>query len=107
MLLNDDVYKDEYEFHIYLYNPFEDKGMKMAAICIDMDTTSKCLERGDHYIYTTQTYFLSTTILKRGYRLFLHKSPGKCIECKIGFNTWTDKEIKYAHNLRNLLLGNY
>lgn len=99
--------KDDYEFHVFLYNPFEDRIFINAALCFDMQTTNQCLERGHRCIYTTQTHFLSTKILKRGYRLFLHRTKDSVIEIKLGENNWTTRIIKPQHNLKNILLGDY
>lgn len=51
------------------------------------------------YIVTTQMGYLSTMLLEKGYRIFVHPGYDSKYEIKLGQNTCTQKEIRLAHNL--------
>lgn len=52
------------------------------------------------YVFTTQMGLLSTDLVARGCRVFVHNSDEeKPLEICLGSNTWTDKEIRKEHNL--------
>ena len=91
------------EFHVYMYNCFEDKDLDEIGLCIDAKSTKTQLDIQANYIYTTNTHYVSTDLIRRGYRIFIHMDKDRVHEIKIGENDWTDREIKWAHKLETFL----
>lgn len=91
------------EFHVYMYNCFEDEDLDEIGLCIDAKSTKTQLDIQANYIYTTNTHYVSTDLIRRGYRIFIHMDKDRVYEIKIGENDWTDREIKWAHKLETFL----
>ena len=91
------------EFHVYMYNVLEDESMDEIGICVDAKSTKTQLDISANFIYTTNTHFVSTDLIRKGYRIFVHMDRDRVHEIKIGENDWTDREIKWAHKLETFL----
>ena len=91
------------EFHVYMYNVLEDEDMDEIGICVDAKSTKTQLDINANFIYTTNTHFVSTDLIRKGYRIFVHMDKDRVHEIKIGENDWTDREIKWAHKLETFL----
>ena len=91
------------ELHVFIYNPFNDNKYQHAAICMDYKTTEAAIERMDNFIYTTCTRVVTSDMIRKGYRIFIHLDEEKVNEIKIGENDWTDKEIRWSHRLEEFL----
>lgn len=91
------------EFHVYMYNCFEDEDLDEIGLCIDAKSTKTQLDIQANYIYTTNTHYVSTDLIRKGYRIFIHMDKDRVHEIKIGENDWTDREIKWAHKLETFL----
>ena len=65
-----------------------------------VDTTNAIEDERIHRIKTTQMGLLSTTLLVKGFRIFIHDSYHSMYEIKLGSdNDRTTREIKVSHNL--------
>ena len=63
-------------------------------------------EENTEIIYTTCMGYLSTSLFKKGYKIFVHNSPKDKLEIKLGSkNKWTSKEIRMSHNLFKMWLA--
>ena len=63
------------------------------------ETEKKIQERAS-YIITTQMGLLSTRLIEKGYRVFIHPANEDWYEISLGGNnTCTNKELRLAHNL--------
>lgn len=91
------------EFHVYMYNCFEDEDLDEIGLCIDAKSTKTQIDIGANYIYTTNTHYVSTDLIRNGYRIFIHLDKDTVREIKIGDNDWTDREIKWVHKLETFL----
>lgn len=67
--------------------------------------TQLSIKDGIEDIHTVDLSSLSFDLLDSGYRIFLKQKNKRCIELKVGNNDWTNKEIRYAHNLLRLFIG--
>ncbi len=99
------------ELHVYMYTPKSLFKPQLYSYLFDDHTvyvsfkdTEEAIVRGEETIHTTITHFLSFQY--EGYRLFIHLTPDHFEECVIGSkNTWTNRDIGYAHNLEKMLLA--
>ena len=79
--------------HFYEYEPD-------MHIFHSWNTTKNQIEIGKSTIHTTQMGLLSTDLIERGYKIFIHESRANCYEIVLGENNErTDKAIRSAHNL--------
>lgn len=67
--------------------------------CVCWKRTEEAINNSESYIVTTQMGLLSTELLKKGYRVFVHPTREDKYEIRLGENECTDKEIRVAHNL--------
>lgn len=91
------------EIHFFTYDPSisekEDELYYGSLICSWKETLFE-IEKGINNIYTIQMGLLSTRLFEAGYRIFIHESPLRQYEIKLGGdNACTNREIKMGHNL--------
>ena len=81
----------EKEIHFYAY---------YNSHCIHgWRDTKRDIERDQEYIETTQMGLLSTDLLVKGYKVYIHDDYDDKYELKLGDCPRTDKEIRVANNL--------
>ena len=97
-----EVHFFESEDHFNATMRFRDEGIEYGIYNGWKETSevfAKC-PTGLRWVFTTQMGLLSTDLLGRGCRVFVHNSDEeKPLEICLGSNTWTDKEIRKEHNL--------
>lgn len=91
------------EIHFFTYNPLiseeETNFYHHNLICSWKETLFE-IEKGINNIYTMQMGLFSTRLFELGYRIFIHESPLRQYEIKLGGdNVRTNREIKMGHNL--------
>ena len=88
------------EFHVYFTRTHDDN------ILYHYFEVATAIECNQVLINTTLTDFISTKLLEKGYRIFIHTSKSEIIEIKLGCdNTYINKEIRMEHNIRKMLLA--
>lgn len=97
------MYSRKPEFHLYLYS-FE--GMKKDII--NANTIQECKERilARKDVDTYQVMACTTTVLVKGYRIFVHLEHREVLEIELGACEWFGRELKISHNLP-ALIANY
>ena len=65
------------------------------------------IERGDELIETYCTDFFCFDVLKKGYEVVVWKLDGSSVVLSklLGSNPYIEKEIRYAHNARKMLVA--
>lgn len=88
------------EFHLYLYS-FE--GFKKDII--NANTITECKERmrDGKDIDTYQVMACTTTLLVKGYKVYVHLSHFDVLEIVLGECEWFGRELKVHHNLPALI----
>lgn len=62
--------------------------------------TERAIEKKEPIIVTVQMGLMSTRLIEKGYRIFVHLEDGQQYEISMSENnTCTDKEIRPAHNI--------
>lgn len=67
------------EIHFYEQAPQTEN----SKLYIDYVTTNKAIEDKVDFIETTQMHFLSTSLLLKGYRVFIHYAKGDVYEVEL------------------------
>lgn len=81
------------EIHFYEYEP-------NFSVFHSWDLTENQIGIGTNIINTTQMGLLSTELIEKGYRIFIHESEESSYEIVIGGkNERTNKALRLAHNL--------
>lgn len=90
------------EFHLYLYS-FE--GFKKDII--NANTIAECKERmrDGKDIDTYQVMACTTTLLVKGYNVYVHLRPFDVRKIVLGECEWFGRELKVNHNLPALIAG--
>ncbi|MBO7366757.1 MAG: hypothetical protein J6U28_08695 [Bacteroidales bacterium] len=90
------------EFHLYLYS-FE--GAKKDIINANTIGEVKARIREGKDVDTYQVMSCTTTVLQKGYRMFVHQSPNDYpIEIMFGTNLFFgNRELRVSHNLPRLI----
>lgn len=92
------------QLHVWLdHEDFTKFANPSDFLCVSHARTITSLKRRESIIHTTCTHFLTFDMMELGYRLFVHLPGNKIHEIKIGDNDWTDRELRFAHNLERLL----
>lgn len=88
------------EFHLYLYS-FE--GFKKDII--NANTITECKERmrDGKDIDTYQVMACTTTLLVKGYRVYVHLTPYDVMEIILGECGCFGRELRVSHNLPALI----
>jgi len=90
------------EYHLYLYR------ITLTDMLLTVDEVENAIEEGQSVINTVQVCTLSTVLLSKGYRIFIHYKNGdeqKHFEITLGECEHTTREIRIAHNLEKMLLS--
>jgi hypothetical protein len=83
------------EIHFYEYNP----PLYIGALH-DYRHTHYAIQCGKFKaIHTTQMGLLSTSLLEKGYHIFIHEYGREPYEIKLGDNECTNRYIRAGHNL--------
>lgn len=75
--------------------------------CVEFfyDTTLEMINERRPYIRTTQMALLSTDLIAKGYRIFVHDKDGE-YEIKLGGgNERTNKDLRMEHNILKMWLA--
>ena len=94
------------EYHLYLYRPvlFD----IIATMLLTVDEVDNAIDKGQNIICTIQVCTLSTSLLSKGYRIFVHykkEDEQKQFEITLGKCENTTREIRAGHNLEKMLLS--
>lgn len=89
--------KKEIHFYEDLYDLLE--GKQIGTICLSWLDVCIAIRVGDKNIVTTQMSFMSTKLIERGYRLFVHPAKRGTYELTLGACVGTDKEVRPENNL--------
>ena len=90
------------EYHLYLYR------IALKDMLLTVDEVNNAIEGGQNIINTVQVCTLSTVLLLKGYRVFVHYKNGdeqKHFEITLGECEHTTREIRTGHNLEKMLLS--
>lgn len=94
------------QIHFYTFRPGPDTLASMNAhtpLFASWEDTSHAISMCADVIHTTQMGLLSTSLLVKDYRVFIHDDrfePQTSYEIKLGCdNERTNREIKVSHNL--------
>ena len=94
------------EYHLYLYRPalFD----IIATMLLTVDEVDNAIDKKQDIINTIQVCTLSTSLLSKGYRIFVHykkEDEQKQFEITLGECEHTTREIRAGHDLAKLLLA--
>ena len=94
------------EYHLYLYRPalFD----IIATMLLTVDEVDNAIDKKQNIISTIQVCTLSTSLLSKGYRIFIHYKKDdeqKQFEITLGKCEHTSREIRAGHDLARLLLS--
>ena len=73
-----------------------------TLMCKNYADTLMLMEDRVNHIHTTQLSFLSFDLLEKFDKIYLNVND-VVYHLKLGQNTWTDKELRVAHNLLKLV----
>lgn len=91
----------------FVLDTFEYPFISMPTIdCYSYLDTEEAIKCGSKRIRTYDLLHLSFDLLELGYRIYLVKD-GSCLEVYPGMYNHSNKDIRFAHNLRRLLLGGF
>ena len=91
----------------FVLDTFEYPFISMPAIdCYSYLDTEEAIKCGCKRIRTYDLLHLSFDLLERGYRIYLVKDA-KVLEVYPGMDNFSNKDIRFGHNLRRLLLGGF
>ena len=91
----------------FVLDTFEYPFISMPTIdCYSYLDTEEAIKCGCKRIRTYDLLHLSFDLLKRGYRIYLVKDA-KVLEVYPGMDNFSNKDIRFGHNLRRLLLGGF
>ena len=94
------------EYHLWLnIKDFKNSLFNFDGIDLCCSLSEFKQYENDNIIYTTLPCTLSTDLLIRDYKVFVHDLQGNKIEIKLGKNECTSRVIKLGHNLEKLLLA--
>lgn len=85
-------------FHLYLAND-------STEIIHSYAKTKKAIEEDFPVILTTQVMLCKTSLIERGYRIFIYPKIGERFEVTLGACECTDRELRMCHNLPNMLIS--
>ena len=95
------------EVHFYVDTKEETIPDKdLSDLLISFADTKDAFKRGDIIIRTTDLTFLSFDRIERGYDIFVHCN-GRTIKMYPGMDSMSHKDIRFAHDIRRLLVGGY
>lgn len=89
------------EYHLYLYR------LELKDMLLTVDEVDNAIKGGQN-INTVQVCTLSTILLLKGYRVFVHYKNGdeqKHFKITLGGCEHTTREIRAGHNLEKMLLS--
>ena len=87
------------EIHFYEQTPYKSN----KRLYIDYISTNKAIEDNVEFIETTQMHLLSTGLLIKGYKVFIHYAKGDIYEVELyKSRTPHHKVIRPSTNLRAL-----
>lgn len=91
----------------FVLDTFEYPFISMPTIdCYSYFDTKEAIKCGCKCIRTYDLLHLSFDLLELGYRIYLVKDA-KVLEVYPGMDNFNDKDIRFSHNLRRLLLGGF
>lgn len=91
------------EYNLYLYMP--PLIGSVGPMYYTVPEVDFALSRG-YDVNTIQVCTLSTSLIAKGYRVFIHDNPySKPFEVTLGKCERTNREIRMGHNLEHLLLS--
>ena len=91
----------------FVLDTFEYPFISMPTIdCYSYFDTEEAIKCGCKRIRTYDLLHLSFDLLERGYRIYLVKDA-KVLEVYPGMDNFSNKDIRFGHNLRRLLLGGF
>lgn len=96
--------KNKLKKEIHFYKDASSAGV-MNNVLTNHNNTVQSINRGDDVIYTFAISALDfASLLDKGYDIYLHENH-KSFQIKEGSVVATDKEIRKAHNIRNIWIG--
>ena len=91
----------------FILDTFEYKFISLPTIdCYSYLDTEEAIKNGCKRIRTYDLLHLSFDLLELGYRIYLVKDA-RVLEVYPGMYNYSNKDIRFAHNLRRLLLGGF
>ena len=72
----------------------------------DYYNTECAIQRGEEHIMTHSIAHLSFDLITLGYQIFVSYKD-RIIEMKPGMNNASDKDIRFAHNIRKMLIAGF
>ena len=105
---------DKREFHLYFdYRDVPVSGMPRfdSHSCLSVASTLESINGANgvkpHEIRTTMVNLCTLSLLDKGFRIFIHPQSGfgDVFEITLGSCDRTDREIRPAHNLPNMLMS--
>lgn len=88
----------EKSFHLYLDNESTD-------ILHSYAKTKKAIDEDFPIIMTTQILLCKTSLIEKGYRIFVYPKIGERFEITLGACECTNREIRIGHNIANLIVN--
>lgn len=85
-------------FHLYLAND-------STEIIHSYAQTKKAIDEDFPIIMTTQILLCKTSLIERGYRIFVYPKIGERFEITLGACECTNREIRMGHNIANLIVS--
>ena len=85
-------------FHLYLAND-------STEIIHSYAKTKKAIDEGFPIIMTTQILLCKTSLIEKGYRIFIYPKIGERFEITLGTCECTNREIRIGHNIANLIVS--
>lgn len=95
---------DQKSFHLYLAND-SIKTVSSIEIIHSYAKTKEAIEKDFPVILTTQVMLCKTSLIERGYRIFIYPKIGERFEVTLGACECTDRELRMCHNLPNMLIN--
>ena len=96
--------KNKLKKEIHFYKDASSAGV-MNNVLTNHNNTVQSINRGDDVIHTFAISALDfASLLDKGYDIYLHENH-KSFQIKEGSVVATDKEIRKAHNIRNIWIG--
>ena len=96
--------KNKLKKEIHFYKDLSSAGV-MNNVLTNHNATTQAIKIGDDVIHTFAISALDfASLLDKGYDIYLHENH-KSFQIKEGSVVATDKEIRKAHNIRNIWIG--
>ncbi len=77
-----------------------------VKVCSTLAGTLWTMRKSKENIHTTQLSLISFDLLEQFDMMYLNIN-GEVYELRLGANTWTDKELRIAHNLLKIVTAQF